>query len=421
MLSMPRAAAPGPRPSPAIAYSQWIEACVAAGWRGVPAVEEVPARDGYGRVAAAPVRARRAAPRFACAAMDGIAITAGPAGTAGVWHLAAASFTWVDTGNPMPAGMDTVVERERVRLHADGSVQITGPAPRGLNVRAAGEDFPAGELLIPAGHRLRPADLAAAAAAGHATLTVARRPVAAIIPTGDEIRPLGSALGPGEVTDSNSLLLASRAGETGARPLVSDVQPDDADALTAEIRHAALAADLVLVIAGSSAGRSDHTAAVVARAGGLAVRGVAVRPGHPVLLGYARPDRARVGQRAMAVPVIGMPGYPLAAAVIFELFAVPLLAALQGRSPADRLWQRAQLTCDWTSSPDVEDWVPVSLAPAPAGEQASCPVVATPGRRGAGSISRLMCANAWWPIPIGQGKFARGDHIDVQPLPGAPS
>lgn len=231
MLSMPRAAAPGPRPSPATAYSQWIDACVAAGWRGVPAVEEVPARDGHGRVAAVPVRARWAAPRFACAAMDGIAITAGPAGAAGVWQLAAASFTWVDTGNPMPAGTDTVVERERVRLQTDGSVQITGPAPRGLNVRAAGEDFPAGELLIPAGHRLRPADLVGAAAAGHATLTVARRPVAAIIPTGDEIRLLGSALGPGEVTDSNSLLLAARVGETGARPLVSDVQPDDPDVI----------------------------------------------------------------------------------------------------------------------------------------------------------------------------------------------
>jgi molybdopterin molybdotransferase/putative molybdopterin biosynthesis protein len=256
----------------------------------VPAVEEVPTRDGHDRVAAAPVRARWAAPRFACAAMDGIAITAGPAGAAGVWQLAAASFTWVDTGNPVPVGMDTVVERERVRLHADGSVQITGPAPPGLNVRAAGEDFPAGELLIPAGHRLRPADLATAAAAGHATLTVARRPVAAIIPTGDEIRPLGSALGPGEVTDSNSLLLASRAGDTGARPLVSDVQPDDPDVIAREIRRAALAADIVLVIAGSSAGRSDHTATVIARTGGLAVRGVAVRPGHPVLLGYVQPE-----------------------------------------------------------------------------------------------------------------------------------
>jgi putative molybdopterin biosynthesis protein len=415
---MPRAAAAGPRPSPAAAYSQWIGACTDAGWRGTPVAEQVPVSGGLGRVTAVPVHARWPAPRSACAAMDGIAIKAGRAPAVGVWQLAAASFAWVDTGDLMPAGMDTVVERERVQFDPDGSAQITGPAPRGLNVRATGEDFPAGELLIPAGQRLRPADLAAAVTTGHATLEVARRPVAAIIPTGDEIRPVGSALGPGEVTDSNSLLLASRAEQTGARPLVGDVQPDDPDTIAAEVRRAALTADIVLVIAGSSAGHSDHTAAVVAQAGGLAVRGVAVRPGHPVLLGYAQPDRAHTGPGEPAVPVIGIPGYPLAAAVIFELFAVPLLAVLQGRDPADRAWQRAQLTCDWVSSADVEDWVPVSLAPA--GEDSGCPVVATPGRRGAGSISWLMRAHAWWPIPIGKGKFARGDAIDVQPIPGAP-
>jgi len=419
MLSMPRAAVPSPRPSPAAAYAQWIEACAAAGWPGTPAAERVPVRDGLGRVTTAPIRARWPAPRFACAAMDGIAIKAAQAAAVGVWQLAATSFTWVDTGDVMPAGMDTVVERERVQFGANGSAQITGPAPRALNVRATGEDFAAGELLIPAGHRLRPADLAAAAAAGHATLEVARRPIIAIIPTGDEIRPVGSALGPGDVTDSNSLLLAAQAGQTGAQALVTDVQPDDPDVIAAEIRRAALASDIVLVIAGSSAGRSDHTAAVVATAGGLAVRGVAVRPGHPVLLGYAQTDGARAGQGGMAVPVIGIPGYPLAAAVIFEVFAVPLLATLQGQ-PADRPWQRAQLASDWTSSPDVEDWVPVSLALAPADERARCPVVATPGRRGAGSISQLIRAHAWWRIPIGQGKFVRGEHIDVQPMPGAP-
>jgi putative molybdopterin biosynthesis protein len=390
--------------------------CAAAGWHGTPAAEQVPVRNGLGRVTTAIVRACWSVPRSVCAAMDGIAIKAVPAAV-GVWQLAAASFTWVDTGDPMPAGTDTVVERERVQFGADGSAQITGPAPRGLNVRALGEDFPAGELLIPAGHRLRPADLAAAAAAGHATLEVARRPVAAIIPTGDEIQPVGSALGPGDVTDSNSLLLASRAEEAGARPLVSDVQPDDPDAIAAEIRRAASAAGVVLVIAGSSAGRSDHTAAVISRSGGVAVRGVAVRPGHPVLLGYAQPDRSRARPGATTVPVIGIPGYPLAAAVIFELFAVPLLAALQGVQLADGLCQRAQLACDWTSSPDVEDWVPVSLAPA--GQHSDGLVVATPGRRGAGSISRLMRAHAWWTIPIGQGKFARGEHVDVHPMTGA--
>jgi putative molybdopterin biosynthesis protein len=114
------------------------------------------------------------------------------------------------------------------------------------------------------------------------------------------------------------------------------------------------------------------------------------------------------------------PATPLAAAVVFELFAVPLLAALQGRPPADRVLQRAQLACDWTSPSDVEDWVPVSLAPFPAGQHSDGPVVAAPSRRGAGSVSRLMRAHAWWLIPIGPGKFARGEHIDVQPIPGGP-
>jgi molybdopterin molybdotransferase/putative molybdopterin biosynthesis protein len=353
---------------------------------------------------------------------DGVRSTdgVGSVDTVGRWRLAASAFAWVDTGDPLPEGMDTVVERERVQFGADGSAQITGPAPRGLHVRPEGEDLQTGQVLIPVGHRLRPADLAAAAAGGHTSVKVARRPVAAIIPTGDEIRPVGSALGPGDVTDSNSVLLALRAGEAGARPLVSDVQPDDPDALAAELRRAAPAADLVLVIAGSSAGRSDHTAAVIAQAGGVAVRGVAVRPGHPVLLGQAGPGAVP------AVPVIGVPGYPLAAAVIFELFAAPLLAALQGGPPPDRVWQRVQLACDWTSSPDVEDWVPVSLtgpaspASAPAGLNGGGAALVTPGRHGAGGISRLMRAYAWWPIPLGQGKFARGDHVDVQLIPGAP-
>lgn len=94
---------------------------------------------------------------------------------------------------------------------------------------------------------------------------------------------------------------------------------------------------------------SDHTAGV-AQVGGLAVRGVAVRPGHPALLGYARPEPARAGRNATAVPVIGVPGYPFAAAVIFELFAVPVLTALHGMQPAERAWHRAQLACDWVSS-----------------------------------------------------------------------
>jgi putative molybdopterin biosynthesis protein len=423
-VSVPRAAPVDPRPSPQAAYAQWIDVCANAGWSGRLATEQVAVAEGLGRVTAAQVKARWPVPRSACAAMDGIAIAASTvaalADGPGPERLEASAFTWVDTGDPIPAGLDTVVERERVELGTDGSVQITGPVPPGLHVRAQGEDFPAGQLLIPAGHRLRPVDLAAAAAAGHATLDLTCQPLVAIIPTGDEVRPAGLALQPGEVTDSNSLLLAARATEIGAQTLVSDVQPDQPDVIAAAVTDAARTADLVLIIAGSSAGRRDHTADVLTWVGGLTVRGVAVRPGHPVLLGHAAVSREHAGQPDAIVPVLGVPGYPLAAAVIFELFAAPLIAALLGEPPPDRAVQWARLGCDWTSSPDIEDWVPVSLAPAANGPDSGPALVATPGRRGAAAISRHMRADAWWRIPAGQAKFVRGEHIAVYPIPGAP-
>ena len=411
------------KPSPQLAHALWTDACARAGWHAAPVAEQVPAAAGLGRVTAVPVLARWPSPRSDCAAMDGIAVAAATVsrasdeGAGEELLLRRKAFEWIDTGDPMPPGADTVVERERVYPQADGSVLITGPGggagpvSRGRNVRKAGEDFQAGQLLVPAGRRLRPADLAAAAAAGHAVLSVTRQPVVAIIPTGDEIRPAGSVLRRGEIVDSNSVMLAARARQAGALPVVSGVQPDDSDTLAAEIRRAALEADVVLVIAGSSRGRGDHTAAVLAQIGGVAVAGAAVRPGHPVLLGHVKLGHARSHQPSGTAPVIGVPGYPLAAAVIFELFALPLLAAIQG-------WQRAEpglrvtLATDWASPPGVEDWMPVTLAREPGG------TLATPGRRGAGSISQLARADAWWRIPIGQGHFTAGTVIDVLPIEG---
>jgi molybdopterin molybdotransferase/putative molybdopterin biosynthesis protein len=352
----------------------------------------------------------------------------GGAGTGdGTVRLPAGSFEWIDTGDPMPPGTDTVVMRERLRPQADGGVLVApdggdGAGSRGhaghqaarRNVRTAGEDFAAAEVLVPAGRRLRPGDLAAVAAAGHAAVAVARRPVVAVIPTGDEIRPVGTVQRFGDIIDTNSLMLAARCRQLGAVPLVSAVVPDDPDALAMELRRAAGQADLVLVIAGSSRGRGDHAAAVIAQVGGVAVAGVAVRPGHPALLGHAkRPEAGHPGHWAGIAPVIGLPGYPLATAVVFELFAVPLLGAITGQAVTrDRM--SARLDRDWSSPADVEDWVLVTLADDPAG---GLPL-ATPARRGASSISQLARADAWWPVPPGQGAFAAGHLVEVIPIAG---
>jgi putative molybdopterin biosynthesis protein len=436
------------QPRPALAYAVWLDSLTRAGWDAKPAIERAALTSALGRVSAAPIVARWPSPRSDCSAMDGIAVSAAflasvraatvgdatadnvPAGdaTAGeAVRLPAGSFEWVDTGDAMPDGADTVVMREWLLPQEDGSVVIgagAGGLAPGKNVRRAGEDFAAGQVLVPAGRRLRPGDLAAAAAAaGSESVAVTRPPTVAIIPTGDEIRPVGSAAGPGEIFDTNSLMLAGRCRQVGAVPVVSDVQPDDPDALAAEIRRAALGADLVLVIAGSSRGRDDHAGAVLAQVGGVAVAGVAVRPGHPALLGHAKRLPGGIA------PVIGLPGYPLAAAVIFELFAAPLLAAIAGlRQPAGpRLL--ATLDRDWRSPPGIEDWVLVTLAAAAdrpacapgawgaAGPHAGAMPVATPTRRGAGSMSQLARADAWWPISADRVGFTAGTVIEVAPIP----
>jgi putative molybdopterin biosynthesis protein len=472
----------GVRPAPRVAWDRWLDSLARADWSARPTSSDPDARarghgdgtgdrdsvlvavdelvaigEALGRVTAAPVVARWPSPRGDCAAMDGIAVRAadlaaaapglaaadlaasaadaladGARPTDGPVRLPAGTFEWIDTGDPLPSGTDTVVVRERLLPQADGSVIIApaaeaadhgrraGHRPSRQNVRTTGEDFAAGEVLVPAGRRLRPGDLAAVAAGGHAAVTVARRPVVAIIPTGDEIRPLGTVARFGDIIDTNSLMLAARCRQLGAEPLVSTVVPDDPDALAVELRRAAGEADLVLVIAGSSRGRGDHAGAVIAQVGGVAVAGVAVRPGHPALLGHAKRPEAgnnadhqagNADHQAGIAPVIGLPGYPLATAVIFELFAAPMLAALTGQAPArDRV--RARLDRDWASPVDVEDWVLVTLA----GDPASGAPLATPARRGASSISQLARADAWWPVPAGLGTFAAGTEIEVIPI-----
>ncbi|MGD0702229.1 MAG: molybdopterin molybdotransferase MoeA [Trebonia sp.] len=444
------------QPRPALAYARWLDSLARAGWDAEPATERVAVTSALGRVSAGPIVARWPSPRSDCSAMDGIAVpfailtaatsattpaTGGDAGASttgagsGV-RLPAGTFEWIDTGDAMPDGADTVVMRERLLPQEDGDVVIgavAGPRElaRGNNVRRAGEDFAAGETLVPAGRRLRPGDLAAAAACGHESVAVTRPPVVAIIPTGDEIRPAGSAVRAGEILDTNSLMLAGRCRQVGAVPVVSDVQPDDPDTLAAGIRRAARGADLVLIIAGSSRGRDDHANAVLAQVGGVAVAGVAVRPGHPALLGHAKRSLSGIA------PVIGLPGYPLAAAVIFELFAVPLLAAISGLRKRAGPRPLATLDRDWTSRPGIEDWVLVTLAPSvgasagPLADPAACPregwgagapqagalPVATPARRGAGSTSQLARADAWWPIPPDRLAFTAGAVIEVRPIP----
>src|SRR3954449_12403631 len=268
----------------AAALAAWRAACEAAGCPERVDPVRLDLADAVGRVTAAPVWAARSSPSFDASAMDGIAVRA--ADTVGASestpvHLDPSAYVVVDTGDALPEGFDAVVMREHVHYDAASRAELRGAATPYQHVRSIGEDVSATELLLPAGHRLRPVDVAAAAAAGATDVLVHRRPVVAVIPTGDEIRPVGTAPAAGEILDTNSLMLAGQAVEAGCEAWRAEIVPDDPEQIAVAVRDAAPRADLVIVVAGSSAGRDDHTAGVVERLGALAVHGVAVRPGHP--------------------------------------------------------------------------------------------------------------------------------------------
>jgi len=213
--------------------------------------------------------------------------------------------------------------REHVHRTAEGRAELRAAVPPYQHVRSIGEDISATELLLPEGHRLRPVDVAACAAAG--ATGADGPPAAARGDRPDRRRDHPGRHGARAGTDPRHQLAhaGGTSREIGCDAQVTEIVVDDPDRLTTALRQAARDADLVILVAGSSAGRDDYTAEVVARAGVLSVHGVAVRPGHPVVLG------AVTGE--VGTPVMGAPGYPVSAALTFDIFAAPVLAALEGK------------------------------------------------------------------------------------------
>lgn len=356
------------------------------------AVERRPLAAALGHVAAEPVVARADVPAVAVAAMDGIAVRAAETR---LGRLARGAYVPVDTGMPLPAGCDAVVMLEDVETDADGGVRISRALEPGVHVREPAETFAAGDVLVAAGRRLGPGELALAAAGGHAELAVHARPRVAILPTGDEIVPAGEPVPPGGASDSNSPMLAAQAALAGAAPEVLDGCPDDPGAVRRRVAAACEHADCVLVVAGSSRGRRDHTAAVVTELGELAVAGLALRPCHPVLLGVVA-----------HTPVIGVPGYPLSAALTFELVVAPLVAGLQGAA-----WRRQRvpvvLTAPVGARPDAECVVPVRLDDA---------LQAEPLARKGAALASLAAADGLLRVPRGDVPLPAGARVEVELL-----
>jgi len=298
--------------------------------------ERVPLREARGRILAEPITAARSLPGFDNSAMDGYAVRAEelPA-TLPVHSTIAAGadasepipervVVRIFTGAPMPVGLDTVVIQEDVTVEDTGNVTLP-VAPKGDNVRFAGEDIAAGELAVAAGVRLGPGELGLLAALGATDVPCVRAPRVAVIATGDELVDVASALGPGQIVDSSAHSLAALIRDVGGAPSYIGIAKDDPVTMAAMIASA-LDHDVVITTGGVSVGERDHVRAALASAGvQLELYKVAMKPGKP--FSFAMNGR---------VPVFGLPGNPVSTYVAFELFVRPALLALQGAAVTTR-------------------------------------------------------------------------------------
>jgi len=370
--------------------------------------ETIPCRRAAGRVTATPVTARLSAPAFHSAAMDGLAVRADQTFGASdetplVLDIQRGQAEFINTGHPMPAGKDAVIMIEHVLVSEDGKTGvIRAPVFPWQNVRKAGEDIVATELLFTSNHLLKPADVAALLTSGHSVVSVYRKPDIVIIPTGSELVDLKLVSEPesGKTIESNSAVLAAMAEECGARARIMPIIRDEYSLIRKVLLDAVHSeADMVVINAGSSAGSSDHTVRILEELGEVLVHGVTIMPGKPTILG------AVAGK-----PVVGNPGYPVSAIISFEQFVIPLLCFMQGKSAPEPAVSEAVLARDIPSRSGIEEFRRMIAG------RIGRRLIAVPLKKGAGAITTLTRANAILRIPASSEGESQGSQVTIELL-----
>ena len=393
-------------------------------WR-VLGEETIPLdENAIGRVTTEPIWAKVSSPHYHASAMDGFAVralsTVGAMPSTPLTLSMGSEAQYVDTGDPLPDWANAVIPIENVES-LDETKQITSAIrqPTSIRIRASvapwshvrplGEDIVATQLVLPAGHILKPVDLGAIAASGHQEIKVSRKPKVAILPTGTELVPIGSQLKAGDILEYNSLVLAAQVKAMGGEPTRYPITKDDFDLICERVLEAAQDHDLVLLNAGSSAGAEDFSAKVVEKLGQLLVHGVAVRPGHPVILGLVnRQSKIKNRRSDNLIPIIGVPGYPVSAALTIDIFVEPLIAQWLGRRPLELPTETAILTRKLVSPAGDDDFVRVVVGRV--GEK----LLAAPLSRGAGVITSLVQADGLALVPSGTQGIEAGEKIQVR-------
>ncbi|MCL2433977.1 MAG: molybdopterin-binding protein, partial [Clostridia bacterium] len=329
--------------------------------------EVIKVAEACGRTTASACTARLSSPHYNACAMDGIAVRA--ADTFGASELSPVAleqsqYQMVDTGDPLPEGFDAVIMIEDVIFDSNRAVVRTA-ACAWQHVRQIGEDLCEGDMILPSYTRLTPAAIGALLAGGITEIETLSRVRVGIIPTGDELIPPGQTPEDGEIIEFNSAMLKAYLADCAVR--VYPIVRDEPLLLKKAVDGAVLENDLVLINAGSSAGRDDYTKAVIQT---VFCHGIAIRPGKPTVLGANG-----------SVPVIGLPGYPVSAAVALEQLVLPVIAMMTKTAAVPPHTVRATMARRVVSSLKYQEFLRVKLGYI--GER----LVACPVARGAGAVA----------------------------------
>ena len=367
-----------------------------------PKAETIPVQSACGRVLTRAVYAAICAPHYNASAMDGVAVKA--KATFGASEqtpltLRPEDYTVVDTGDPLPAGTDAVIMVEDLIDKGDGVYEILSSVRPWQNVRQVGEDLCMGDMIAPSGTVLTPALCGALLAGGVTQVEVRKTPVVGIIPTGDEIVAPTSDPRPGDIIEFNSTVFRGMLESWGAKAVVYPIVKDKKDAIRAMLRQAVNDCDLVLVSAGSSAGRDDYTSEIIRSEGTVTVHGIAIKPGKPAVLG-------EVDGKA----VVGLPGYPVSAIVVMEEIVRGLVALAGGAEVKAPQTLDCVLSKKIVSSLKYKEFVRVTIGRI--GERWS----ASPLPRGAGVISSFTKADGMLVIDQNCEGLEAGETVTVRLL-----
>lgn len=363
--------------------------------------ETIPVTQACGRITKKAIYAKNSSPLFNSAAMDGIAViserTYGASEKKPIVLKENRDYIVIDTGDPISHPYDAVIMAENlIEREEEDEFTITEPASPWQHIRPIGEDIVVGEMILPSYHLIRSIDIGVLLSAGIVELEVVKKPLVSIIPTGTEIIEPGERVEEGSIIESNTRMFENMVIEQGGRAERLPIVKDDYELIRAEVKKALTNSDMVIINAGSSAGREDYTVDVLRELGEVLVHGVAIKPGKPVIL-------AIVDHK----PVIGLPGYPVSAYISFENFVSPILAMMGRRIEHEDIQTKAVLSRRLVSNLKYKEYVRVKTGKV--GDR----LIAAPLARGAGAAMSLVRADGFCIIEQNHEGYEAGEEVLV--------